>query len=196
MQQSDMSTMQVLPALTATDSPSVQQWQTWWNAMQHDDLAVAYADTFPRTLADFRYDIARRNKLLLLCLADHEVAGALWLHDLTCRPGSTVAAGWIGGYFLPSYRGGLVGQFWQVARPHWEVCGIRHFFSAVHVQNRPARVSMTQSLRFRRVGRFPDFTRFHGQLVDVFIYSLHAEDSALAWELAAARAAYQMSNVA
>ncbi|MEE8302214.1 MAG: hypothetical protein V3S24_07245 [Candidatus Tectomicrobia bacterium] len=106
MQQSDMSTMQVLPALTATDSPSVQQWQTWWNAMQHDDLAVAYADTFPRTLADFRYDIARRNKLLLLCLADHEVAGALWLHDLTHRPGSTVAAGWIGGYFLPSYRGG------------------------------------------------------------------------------------------
>ena len=196
MQQSDMSTMQVLPALTVTETPSILQLQTWWSAMQHDGLTVAYADTFPQTLTDFRYEIASGEKLFLLCLPDHKVAGAAWLHDVTRRPDGTVAAGWFGCYFLPSYRGCLVRQFWQLARLHWEARDVCHFFSAIHVQNRPSRALITQCLKFRRAGRFPDFIRFDGQLVDVFIYSLHAKDAALAWELAAARAAYQMSYVA
>jgi hypothetical protein len=51
-------------------------------------------------------------------------------------------------------------------------------------------------MRFHRVGRFSRFTFFHGQLVDVFIYTLHAEDATLAWECAAARAARQTLSVA
>ncbi len=38
-------------------------------------------------------------------------------------------------------------------------------------------------------------TSFYGQLVDVVIYPLHAEDTTLAWERTAACAARQMLNV-
>jgi hypothetical protein len=38
--------------------------------------------------------------------------------------------------------------------------------------------------------------QLHGEPVDAFIYTLHAEDADLAWELATVRASHQMSAVA
>jgi hypothetical protein len=43
---------------------------------------------------------------------------------------------------------------------------------------------------FHRVGTFPDFSLYHRQPTEVVIYTLHAEDTRLAWELVTARAAH------
>jgi hypothetical protein len=184
------------PILAVTKSPTPEQLQACWEAMQSDDLSTAYTDSFPATLTDFRREIAQGEKLLLLCLVDGKVAGAMWLHDLLHRHDGTVSAGWAGGYFLPSCRGLLAIRLWQVVRQHWEAAWIRHIFCAVHVANRLSQVFVTRGMHFHRVGRFHDFALFHGQLTDLFIYTMHAEDAALAWELATARAARQLRSVA
>ena len=80
-------------------------------------------------------------------------------------------------------------------RQHWETAGIRHIFCAVHVANRLSQVFVTRGMQLHRVGRFPAFALFHGQPTDLFIYTLHPEDTALAWDLATARATRQMLNV-
>jgi len=184
------------PILAVTESPTPEQLQVWWETMQSDDLNVAYADSFPATLTDFRREVAQGEKLLLLCLVDGQVAGAMWLHDLLHHCDGTVSAGWAGGYFLPFYRGLLAMHLWQAVRQHWEAVGIRHIFCAVHVANRLSQVFVTRGMHFHRVGRFPDFALFHGQPTDLFIYTLNPEDTALAWELATARAAGQMLSAA
>jgi hypothetical protein len=51
-------------------------------------------------------------------------------------------------------------------------------------------------MRFHRVGCFPDFALFQGQPAALVIYTLHPEDTALAWDLATARATHQMLSVA
>jgi Acetyltransferase (GNAT) family len=182
--------------LAVTDRPTIEQLQVWWEVMQSDDLSVAYADSFPLKLTDFCREVAQGEKILLFCLVDGQVAGALWLHDLLHRCDDTASAGWFGGYFLPSYRGRLAIQLWQAARQHWEATGIVHIFSAVNVANRRSQAFLTRGASFQRVGRFSDFTFFHEQLTDCFIYTLHPEDTALAWKLATARAARQMLSVA
>src|SRR5919197_5598121 len=96
--------------LAVTESPTAEQLQVWWETMQSDDLSVAYADSFPATLTDFHREVTQGEKLLLLCLVDGQVAGALWMHDMLYRHDGTVSAGWFGGYFLPSYRGLLAVQ--------------------------------------------------------------------------------------
>lgn len=189
------TTMTGGPALTVTDRPTIEQLQVWWETMERDDLSVAYADSFPPTLTDFRHAVAQGEKILLLCLVDGQVAGALWLHDMLHRRDGTVSAGWIGCYFLPSYRGHLAIHLWQAARQHWEAAGIEHFFCAVHITNRLSQAFVTRGAHFYRVGRFPDFAFLHGQPADFFIYTMHAGDTALAWKLAAARAAHQMLGV-
>jgi hypothetical protein len=184
------------PILAVTKSPTPEQLQVWWEAMQSDDLSVAYTDSFPATLTDFRREVAQGEKILLLCFVDGKVAGAMWLHDLLHRRDGTVFAGWAGGYFLPSCRGLLAIRLWQVVRRHWEAAWIRHIFCAVHVANRLSQVFVTRGMHFHRVGRFHDFALFHGQSTDLFIYTMHAEDAALAWELATARAARQLRSIA
>ncbi len=186
----------LLDDLAVTNTPRPSQMHEWWQAMNEDDLSLAYADSFPRTLTDFRDEIERGEKQLLICLVDGKVAGALWLHDLILDPDGTVSAGWIGCYFLPPYRGKFVAQLWKAARRHWETNGVRHFFSAIHVANRRSRILVAQSARFHPVGKFPRFMQSLGQPVDVFIYSLHAEDKKLAMKLAAARASRQISTAA
>lgn len=181
-----------MPTLVVTDNPTSEQLQVWWETMQSDDLSVAYADSFPPTLQDFCFEVAAGEKLFLLCLVDGEVAGALWLHDLLHRDDGTVSAAWTGGYFLPPYRGRAALHLWHTARQHWEVMGVEHFFTAAHVANRHSQAFISRGMYFHRVGKYPDFTIFHGQPVDVFIYSMRAEDATLAWELAEARAARQM----
>ena len=79
--------------LAVTESPTIEQLQVWWEAMQSDDLSVAYAVSFPATLTDFRREVAQGEKILLLCLVDGKVAGAMWLHDLLHRRDGTVSAG-------------------------------------------------------------------------------------------------------
>jgi len=192
----DLSPTTSPATLTITDTPTEEHLQTWWDVMQCDDLSVAYADTFPATLAAFRMDVARGDKLLVLGFVEPHVACALWLHDLTRHNDGTVFAGWFGGYFLPPYRGHLVGKFWQVARQHWEAMGVRHFFTAAHVANRRSQVMITRGAKFHRVGRFPRLLPFRGELTDVFIYAFHTMDIHLAWELAAARAMPQTRHVA
>jgi hypothetical protein len=163
--------------------------------MHHDDLSVAYADSFPSTLTDFRHEVARGEKQALLGLVEEQVAGMVWLHDLLHRYDGTVSAGWLGCYFLSPYRGHMARLLWQAARHHWEAAGITHFFCAVHVANRRSQAFVTRGASFHRVGRFPDFACYHGRPADLVIYTLHIEDMALAWELAAARAARQMRRV-
>ena len=181
--------------LAVTDRPTIEQLQVWWEVMQSDDLSVAYADSFPPTLTNFRREVSQGEKILLICLVDGQVAGALWLHDLLHRCDDTVSAGWFGGYFLPSYRGRLALQLWLAARQHWEAGGVVHIFSAVNIANRCSQAFLTRAASFHRVGRFLAFTFFHGQPTDCFIYTLHPEDTSLAWELATARAARQMLSV-
>lgn len=164
--------------------------------MQSDDLEVAYADSFPPTLAHFQEEVAQGEKWLLLCLVNGQVAGALWLHDLLRRADGRVHGAWIGCYFLPPYRGQLAVDLWQMARQHWEAAGIVHFFSAINIANRRSQAFATRGVHFTRVGRYPDFILCHGQPTDMFIYTLHAADSALAWRLAEERAARQMLGVA
>jgi hypothetical protein len=188
-------TASTVPTVTVTDRPTIEQLQVWWKSMQNDDLSVAYADSFPETLTDFRLEVAQGDKTLLLCLVDGQVAGALWLHDMWHHHDGTIAGGWLGGYILPAYRGRLIVQLWQEARRHWEATGVVHFFSAVNVANRRSQAMLTRGLRFHLVGRFPDFLQYHGQLTDLFIYTLHAEDMLLAWERAAGRAARQTVEV-
>jgi len=174
----------------------MEQLQVWWEAMQSDDLSVAYADSFPTTLTDFHREVAQGEKLLLLCFIDGHVAGAIWLHDVLHRCDGTVSAGWLGCYFLAPYRGHVAIQLWRAARQHWETAGVAHFFTAINVANRSSQAFVTRGASFHRVGRFPAFTVYHGQPTDLFIYTMHAEDAALAWELATARAARQMLSAA
>ena len=184
------------PILAVIESPTTEQLQVWWEAMHSDDLSVAYADSFPATLTDFRREVAQGDKVLLLGLVNGQVAGALWLHDLLHRRDGTVSAGWVGCYFLPLYRGRLATQLWQAAHQHWEAAGIAHFFCAIHIANRRSQAFVTRGGSFRRLGRFRDFTLVHGQSADFFIYTLYPEDAALAWELATARAVRQMLSAA
>jgi hypothetical protein len=189
------STSSTVPTVTVTDRPTIEQLQTWWQILQSDDLSVAYADSFPQTLTDFRLEVEQGDKMLLLGLVDGQVAGALWLHDIWHHSDGTVAGGWLGCYFLPAYRGRLAVQLWQAARQYWEAAGIAHFFSAAHVDNRRSQAMLTRGGHFHLVGRFPRFLMYHGQPTDLFIYTLHAEDMLLAWERAADRAARQMVEV-
>jgi hypothetical protein len=184
------------PILAVTESPTIEQLQVWWEAMQSDDLSVAYADSFPTTLTDFHREVAQGEKLLLLSLVDGHAAGAIWLHDVLHRRDGTVSAGWLGCYCLASYRRPVAIQLWQAARQHWETAGVAHFFTAINVANRSSQAFVTRGAYFHRVGRFPAFTVYHGQPTDLFIYTMHAEDAALAWELATARAARQMLSAA
>jgi hypothetical protein len=187
MQSTDAGLMKMTPVLTVTDSPSLEQLRVWWDAMQQDDLAVAFADTFPSTLGDFQQDIARGEKRLLLCLSADKVAGALWLHDMVHGDDGTVR---------PAYRGRLVIQGWRAARQFWEATGVRHFFSAVHMANRRCRSLVVQAARFRRVGKYPAFLVYDGQPADAFIYTLHPEDTELAWHMARVRKQLQEPRVA
>jgi hypothetical protein len=181
--------------LAVTDTPAIGQLHVWWEAMQSDDLSVAYADSFPPTLRDFCLEVAQGEKLLLLCLVDGQVAGALWLHDLLRRRDDTVSAGWIGCYFLSPYRGRVALNLWQTARQHWETTGVVHFFSAANVANRRSQALIARGAHFHRVGRFRHFSLYDRQPADAVIYTLHAEDTRLAWDLATARAARQVSGV-
>jgi hypothetical protein len=174
----------------------MEQLQVWWEAMQNDDLSVAFADSFPATLTDFSCEVARGEKLLLVGLVGDQMAAAMWLHDLVRCSNGTVSAGWVACYFLSPYRGGLAKQLGQAAIQHWRSIGIVHIFGAIHVANRSSQAFVTRGAYFHRVGRFPAFTVYHGQPTDLFIYTLHAEDAALAWELATARAARQVLSAA
>ncbi|MGE3539246.1 MAG: N-acetyltransferase family protein [Candidatus Tectimicrobiota bacterium] len=181
--------------LQVTEQPTSEQLEAWWEAMHNDDISVAYADSFPATLFDFCLDVARERKRLLICLVDGEVAGAAWLHDLLCGDDGRVHTGWVGLYFLPAYRGQVAIHLWQTARQHWEAAGMQHLFAAVNIANRRSQVFVTRGMRFHRLGIFAQFTMFHGQPTDVVLYAMHADDTSLAWSLAAARAACQMQGV-
>jgi len=54
------------PIVAVTERPTSEQWHVWWEAMQFDDLSVAYADSFPPTLTDFRREVAQGEKRALL----------------------------------------------------------------------------------------------------------------------------------
>ena len=79
--------------MAVTERLTSEQWHVWWEAMQLDDLSVAYADSFPPTLTDFRREVAQGEKRALLGLVNGQVAGMLWLHDLLHRHDGTVSAG-------------------------------------------------------------------------------------------------------
>jgi hypothetical protein len=177
-----------IPSLAVTDTPTIEQMGVWWKAMRRDDLSVAYADAFPETLTDFRLEIAQGTKKLLICLVNGQVAAALWLHDMAYRADGTVLAGWVGGFFLPAYRGRLAVRLWHTARQRWEAEGITHLFAATHIANRRSQAFLTRGMGFYRVGVFPCFTLFQGQETDVVIYCANHHDAPLAWTYAQKRA--------
>ena len=177
-----------IPALDVTDTPTIEQMGVWWETMRRDDLSVAYADAFPETLTDFRLEIALGTKKLLICLVDGHAAGALWLHDMAHRADGTVLAGWVGGFFLPAYRGSLAVRLWHTARQRWEAQGITHLFAATHIANRRSQAFLARGMGFYRVGIYPCFTLFHGQTTDVVIYCANHHDAPLAWTYAHKRA--------
>ncbi len=184
------------PAVTITATPTVEQLQTWWDAMQRDDLSVAYNDEFPTSLTDFRLEVAQGTKLLLLALVDGQVAGALWLHDMVYRPDGTVSAGWVGGYTLPAYRGPLGSRGWLASKKHWEAQGIRHFFTAAHIANRRSQAFIARCMRFHRVDISQQFAFYNGELTDVVFYTANRHDAQLARQCAQARAQRQWYLVA
>jgi RimJ/RimL family protein N-acetyltransferase len=169
----------------------MQQLQTWWDAMQFDDLSVAYNDDFPSSLTDFRLDVAQGSKLLLLLLVDGQVAGASWLHDMVYRPDGTVSAGWLGGYILPVYRGRLSTRLCAVVKQYWEAQGIRHFFAAAHIANRRSQAFIARGMQFHRVDICEQFSFYNGELTDVVFYTANRHDAELARECAQARAQRQ-----
>jgi RimJ/RimL family protein N-acetyltransferase len=177
-----------LSSFTLTNEPTTEQLHFWWEAMRSDDLSVAYADAFPGTLTDFRLEIAQGTKLLLICVVDGDVAGALWLHDLLRRPNGTILAGWVGGYFVPPYRGRHAVRLWKAACQWWEAMDIPHLFAATHQANRRSQAFITRGMGFHRVGRYPSFTTFQGQATDVVIYCARPGDASLAWTCAQRRA--------
>ncbi len=185
------------PMLAVTARPTPEQLQRWWGAMQRDDLRVAYTDAFPATLT--RFPPGRHPGREALAPVPRRWPGG-GRHVVTRSAATGAMAPWRragpGGYFLPAYRGPLASRLWQVVRHHWEAAWIRHIFCAVHVANRLSQVFVTRGMQFHRVGRFPDFALFHGQPTALFIYTLHPEDAALAWDLATARATRQMLSVA
>lgn len=184
------------PAVTVTATPTVEQLQTWWNALQHDDLSVAYNDEFPSSLTDFRLDVAQGTKLLLLALIDGQVIGATWLHDMTYRPDGTVSAAWVGGYTLPAYRGRLASQQWRASKRYWEAQGIRHFFASAHIANRRSQAFITRCMRFHRVDICQQVASFNGELTDVVFYTADRRDAQLARQGIQARVQRQWSLVA
>jgi len=177
-----------IPLLDVTDTPTIEQMRVWWETMQRDNLSVAYADAFPETLTDFRLEIAQGTKKLLICMVDSHVAGALWLHDMAHRADGTVLAGWVGGYFLPAYRGSLAVRLWHTARQRWEAQGITHLFAATHIANRRSQAFLARGMGFYRVGIYPCFTLFHGEPTDVVIYCANHHDAPPAWTYAQKRA--------
>ncbi len=184
-----------IPSLVVTDTPTIEQMRVWWEAMRRDDLSVAYADAFPDTLTDFRLEIAQGTKKLLICLVNGNVGGALWLHDMAHRSDGTVLAGWVGGFFLPAYRGSLAARLWQAARQRWEAQSIIHLFAATHIANRRSQAFLARGMGFHRVGIYPCFTLFHGQTTDVVIYCANHNDAPLAWTYAHKRALRPLQHV-
>ena len=183
------------PMLAVTAQPNCLSSYTRGGGPCNVTISVWRILTRSRHLDDFRREVTQGEKLLLLCLVDGKVAGAMWLHDLLHRrDGRSPRAG-------PGAIFSRLAAPWPAACGRWcvstrEAAWIRHIFCAVHVANRLSQVFVTRGMQFHRVGRFPDFALFHGQPTDLFIYTLHPEDAALAWDLATARAARQMLNVA
>ena len=177
-----------VPVVTVVADPTQEQLRTWWDAMHDDDLSVAYNDDFPTTLTDFRLDVEQGTKLLALILVDGQVAAASWLHDMVYRDDGTIAAGWVGGYVLPAYRGVLGKNLWHHVKRHWEAEGIEHFFAAAHIANRRSQVFISRGMRFHRVGVYPQFSFYDGHLTDVVFYVANQKDAQLARQCAAARA--------
>ena len=184
------------PAVTVTATPTIEQLQTWWDAMQCDDLSVAYNDEFPTSLTDFRLEVEQGTKRLLLALIDGQVIGATWLHDMVYRPDGSVSAGWVGGYTLPAYRGRLGSHQWLASKQHWEALGIRHFFVAAHIANRRSQAFIARCMRFHRVDISQQFAFYNGELTDVVFYTANRHDAQLARQCAQARAQRQWYLVA
>lgn len=165
-----------------TPTPSPAQLQQWWDAMEHDDLRVAFSDAFPKTLPQFCAEVAAGDKYLFFCLDGAQVAGSMWLYRLEEDPC------WVGVYFLRDYRGAAAQIFarkaLQYATHH---LGIPHIFAAVHVHNRASK-RFTESMYFTRVARIEAFSLFQGRPTASFIYTLHPADVSLAQDLAQAHA--------
>lgn len=178
-----------VPPVTLASEPTHEQLETWWEALQTEleDTAVSYTDSFPRTLKTFlaRVHLGTYTHFSLLLCAE-AVAGAFWLHD-TVHVGPQVIGGWIGGNTLPAYR--YAGrEIWHTIQASLYRHGIPHVFAAVHHANRCSRVYVRQTMGFRRVGVYRRFLRFHGELTDFVVYTMHKEDAELAWTEAHKRA--------
>ena len=174
--------------LNVTGTPRPEHLYEWWSMLKGDpeDIALAYADGFPNTLDAFLERVwSGIYREFSLIMHGDDVAGAFWLHDTLAKDGVTIG-GWLGGYMMPAYRASAAATA-QSLLQHLAARGIRHLFSAVHEGNRPSRFYTRKLLKLNQVGKYPNFTRFGGELVNVVIYSQHQADADLAWAEASKR---------
>lgn len=174
--------------LEVTDTPRPEHLYEWWSMLKGDpeDIALAYADGFPNSLDAFLERVwSGAYRDFHLVMHGDDVAGSFWLHDALLADGVMIG-GWLGGYVMPPYRtaGYAAAQMFLNALA---AKGIQHLFSAVHEHNRPSRLYNHSVLKFHRVGKYPGFTRFGGELVTVVIYAQHRADAVLAWKEASKR---------
>lgn len=174
--------------LEVTDTPRPEHLYEWWSMLKGDpeDIALAYADGFPNSLDAFLERVWKGTYCEFhLIMHGDDVAGSFWLHDALVADGVTIG-GWLGGYMMPPYRPSAAATAQMILNCLADK-GIQHLFSAVHEHNRPSRLYTHKLLKFHQVGKYPDFTRFGGELVNVMIYAQHSADASLAWEEASKR---------
>ena len=169
------------PVFTIETTPSGFQLDSWWSCLVSNpqDIATAYADSFPANLVEFldRINIGSYHHHQLICCGD-DVAASFWLHDLMTKNGH-VYGGWLGGYAMPAYRR-FTSDIWAAANSYLLANGVQHVFAAVHQGNKRSRILLSQVLRFHRAGCYEQFTRFSGEPTSVVIYCMYEQDTTLA----------------
>ena len=174
--------------LTLTDTPTLGQLQTWWEAMQHDPTRYrVYTDFMPTEFEEFLAPVRHGDIQMYMMLVGTEVGGAFYLHDRGTED-TGAAYAWLGVYILPPYRGPYAAQAWHLVRQACEYKGLHRIFAAIRGQNRAAQCFITRAMGFTRLGVYTDWSYFEGHLDRVCLYTLRPQDQSLAWVLAEQRA--------
>jgi len=177
-----------LAELTITDTPTLGQLQTWWEAMQNDPTRyLVYTDFMPTEFEEFLVPVQHGDIQMHMMLVGTEVGGAFYLHDSgTDNIGAAYA--WLGVYILPPYRGPYAARAWRLVRQACEREGLHRIFAAIRAQNRSAQCFITRAMGFTRLGAYTDWSYFEGHLDRVCLYTMRQQDQSLAWVLAEQRA--------
>ncbi|ETW95570.1 MAG: hypothetical protein ETSY1_30005 [Candidatus Entotheonella factor] len=167
--------------LKPVTNPSDSELWAWWQTIQQDPAGRQwFSDAFPKTYADFVGVLLSGAERCVVFLDGDQVAGGYWLHDMVDDDPDYPPYAWIRGYVDPAYRGRFMAQAWPVACSIFEQWGYRHLFAATHVNNQRTLACLDKTLKFTRVGDYPNFCFFDGKPSTCTVYSMYAEDVSLA----------------